>query len=251
MKFFDLLTTKAFLAEIGEFNLIAEVDSNFVPTSEQVDTFLSNRTPLVKKLKDSRKSQTQKTNWRKNRHKMMKGIKKFHRSVDGKRFHRKLGNYIATRITKGDASKNENGYEVLMAKQDFLKGLNSAKQHLFVELDYYHSLDEQVELEEMIIDYAIPLFQRIENKTVTNEELNDDDLTFLFDLTDKSAIIKCIAEKFEVEVAKADKLWNAISTKLYEDKIDELDCTFYPKLIVELRNKFKEEFVSEKNTKWH
>ena len=179
---------------------------------------------------------------------MMTGIKAFHRSVEGKRFHRRLGNFIATRITRTKTNKSEDLFTTLMSKQSHLKGLNSAKQHLFVELEYYHSLDEQVEIEEIITEYALPLFRDIEGKIVCDDDLNEDDMNFLFDITDHTVIIACLAEKLKrgctaeknsPEVAKVSKLWNSIIDKLSKDDKDKENEDFYSQFVAEFVPKFK------------
>ena len=208
MKFQTTLDAQTFLLEILKFDKITEVNETYVPTSEEMDLFIKHREPLVKRIKNYAKSSAQKANWRQNRTNMMKGIKSFHRSVDGKRFHRRLGRFLSTRITK-DRETNE-GYQTLLAKQEYLKGINSAKQHLFVELEYFHQLEAQVEIEEMILEYAIPFFRSIEEKIITNEELTDDELVFLMDLTEEKTLIQSIAEKLGKEFAEIENLWNSI-----------------------------------------
>ena len=248
MKFNTTLEAQSFMTDVKAFDKLTSASESYVPTTEELKSFIKKRTPLVKKIKDHRKSVTQKSNWRKNRHKMMVGIKAFHRSVDGKRFHRRLGKFIATRITRKKTNVTENLFSTLMAKQNSLKGLTSAKQHLFVELEYYHTLDEQVEIEELIIDYALPLFRDIEVKIVSGEELNDNDMNFLFDITDHSAIISALAEKIRSgctaeqnnpEVAKVEKLWNSILDKLAEDDLGKENEDFYSEFISEFVPRFK------------
>jgi len=93
---------------------------------------------------------------------MLKGIRAFHKSVAGKRFHRRLGNFLASRITRKKEKPTEAlEFNTLMSKQASLKGLTSAKQHLFVELEYFHQLEEHIQLEEFLIDYALPYFRNI------------------------------------------------------------------------------------------
>ena len=193
MKFNTSLDAQTFLMEIKAFTKLNNVDENYVPTMDEVQSFLKARTPLVKKLKNHRKSSAQKANWRKNRHKMLKGIKAFHKSVQGKRFHRKLGRFLATRIFRTKTS--EDMAEMLLSKQGYLKGLNSAKQHLLVELEYFHQIQEQVELEEFITNYAYPFFRSIEEKIMTEEALDEDEVVFLVDLVENSVLIKSLADK--------------------------------------------------------
>ena len=236
MKFNELLDVQIFLSEIQDFEALKDksVTDKFQPTDEQLKSFLKSRTPLVKKMKDHRKSADQKANWRENRYKMMKGIKAFHKSVEGKRFHKRLGRFISTRLTRTKETTNES-FSTLMAKQSYLLGLNSAKQHLFVELEYFHQLEAHVELEELIIDYALPLFSRIEEKIVNDRELDDNELTFLFDITEGEELIRALSNKTGKGFAETEKLWNNIKTGLMDKGINEEDSKFYPSLVTALK----------------
>lgn len=234
MKFLSILDVQTFLLEIKEFDKVNGVQANYQPTNEELTSFIKSRSPLVSKLKNYRKSADQKANWRGNRTKMMKGIKAFHKSVDGKRFHRRLGRFMATRITRTKDTNED--YQTLLLKQSYLKGLNSAKQHLFVELEYFHQLQEQVELEDMIISYAIPMFQIIENKIVTDEDLSDDELVFLMDLTDNKSLVTALSDKTGVEFAEIENMWDSITSELENEGVAKDDPAFYPSLIDKLKS---------------
>ena len=159
MKFRDLKDAHLFLLEIGKASLIESVkDSSWYPEEELIQEFISARRALIPKLKDFRKSQTSKENWRKNRYNMMKGIKSFHKSTDGKKFHRSLGRYLATRIAKS-GRYNENYDD----KYEALKGVSSLRTHLYIDSGYYKSLEEQIDFE-LFMDEVVPV-------TLT-EELN-------------------------------------------------------------------------------
>lgn len=238
MKFNNLLDLQTFLLEIKEYDLAVNVSEDFNPTNEQVKSFLKARTPLVKKMKDHRKSSTQKANWRGNRHKMMKGIKAFHKSVEGKRFHKRLGRFMATRILRqrnprkpGKSKKCESFFVLMEVKKDYLLGLNAAKQHLFVELQYFHTLQEQVEFEEFLVDYALPYFRVIEEKILADEELTNDELTFIYDLTRTDAMLQSFSERLNTEFAEIEKVWNSIVGDLNKNGTIEEDETFFPKAI--------------------
>jgi hypothetical protein len=235
LKFSDKLDVMTFLAEIQDFEAMRDMDSideNYQPTNEQLGSFLKARTPLVKKLKNYRKSSTQKSNWRENRYKMMKGIKAFHKSVEGKRFHKRLGRFLASRVVRKKEKTNEDmEYQMLMSKQSYLKGLNACKQHLFVELEYFHQVEEHLELEELLLDYAIPMFQRVEEKILYDQELNEDELSFVFDLTETNATVQAFADKSGKTFAEIEKMWKAISKSLEKQGISKDSEKFYPLLV--------------------
>ena len=137
---------------------------------------------------------------------------------------------MATRIVR-TKTNNEDAYDMLLVKQGFLKGLNAAKQHILVELEYFHQVQEQVEIEEFLIDYAFPYFKDIEEAILSDRELTDDESIFLFDLLDESAIKQSIAEKAKVEFAQIEKVWDAIAIDLNTKGIDNTSEEYYPSLI--------------------
>lgn len=194
MKFSCLEDIHVFLIEINQTHLIGEVDEQFCPTDEMVGDFIKRRSGLQKKLKDNKKSSGTKSQWRQNRYEMMKGIKSFHKSTKGKRFHRRLGKFLATRITR-DKEKNPSHDESVVEKSEFLKALNSAKTHFFIELEYFHQIEEQIQIEEIIFEYAFSLFRSIETKIISGTSLNENELTFLMDITETASVVRSLADK--------------------------------------------------------
>jgi len=125
----------------------------------------------VKDLKKSfRRSQVQKHNWRAYRYRYMKGIKAFHRSTRGKRFHRWLSRYLAL--------KYRPGYHMSYKKHEAIKALSSLITHLAIEADYYHPLMEHVEILLMIetaTDWIIDEMRKV-------VEAQDDEIPDFYDL---------------------------------------------------------------------
>lgn len=239
IKFGSDLDAQTFIVEsrvTSSLDKLPEINKDYTPTDEELTGFIKSRGTLVNKMKDHRKSSVSKANWRKNRTSMMKGIKTFHKSVEGKRFHKKLGNFIATRIFK-TKRKNESGYEMLLSKQGHLKALNSAKQHLLVELEYFHQVQEQIELEELITCYAYPYFKTLEEKIIDETSLTDDELVFLMDLVENNALIKSFADKSGQTFAQIEKLWNSISSDLKKQGTEEDDEKFFPFLVSILKKR--------------
>ena len=225
MKFHSDSDILLFLADLGELHAMSEDLSNFEPTDEQMGTFIKGRDRLESTIKNHRKSQIQKGNWRKNRSKMMRGIKSFHKSVKGKRFHRNLGNFLATRLTGSDygRSNTNNTNENI----EFAKALNSAKTHLYIELGYYHQIYEQVELEDMTFNYAYSLFRTIETKMLNNTKLSENEIQFLFDITENSALVKSFSDRSGQSVKDIEDLLSSIKGGLIKSGKSEDDDGFY------------------------
>lgn len=175
MKFKSIKDVQLFLFEIGKTNLIESIkDSTWAPPPELIQEFITGRRALIPKLKDFRKSQNTKQSWRKNRYKMKKGIKAFHKSTEGKKFHRSLGRYLATRVSKSNRH-NENYND----KYDALKGLSSLRTHLYIESGYYKPLEEQLDFE-LFMDEVVPITLSEELYTYKDNCLvNEQDLDIL------------------------------------------------------------------------
>lgn len=112
--------------------------------SDSHGTFVKRRAGFVRILKDFSKSQQQKRNWKRNKWNIMQGIKQYANSFASKRFHRQLGNFIATRnfIPK-------NG---LLAQRELDASLINLRDNLVNEQNYYCSALDQVFLELLIED---------------------------------------------------------------------------------------------------
>ena len=80
-----------------------------------------------------------KNNWRRNKNKFKKGIKKWHKSTKGKRFHKALGRFNALREGISSYYYNDAQKVDLSIGQvnDALLSLSSIETHLFIELQYY------------------------------------------------------------------------------------------------------------------
>ena len=120
---------------------------------DSVDDFYKRVNSLRKSF---RRSQLQKHNWRAYRSAYMKGIKAFHRSTRGKRFHRWLSQYLAY--------KYRPGYHFQYKKEEAIKALSSLITHLAIESEYYHSLLEHVEILTMLdvgVDWLADVLQHL------------------------------------------------------------------------------------------
>lgn len=138
----------------------------------QLDNFMPN----------FRQSQDMKRNWKLDRKRYVSAIDKWHNSVAGKRFHRQLGRYLALRaplyqesLVADSLDKSSEEYYSTMAKI----AINSMMTHLLIESLYIEpDLDEHMQMREflkMTEAYLSDIFSKLTN----NENLTQDDLTFL------------------------------------------------------------------------
>lgn len=185
IKFHNIIDLHHFLVEVDKIDLISEAkDLSFPIQEDMIELFIQRRKGVISKLKNFRKSQSAKSAWRGNRRKYMSGIKSYHSSTQGKRHHRAMGRFLATRNTRDNSYKRESldNVDLICEISELLKALSSLRTHLYIENEYYHPVDEQIEFEllmEDIVDKTI----LIERKIVMSESLNEDDLNLLIDLT--------------------------------------------------------------------
>ena len=138
----------------------------FLRSGLSLEEFLIKRQELEFGLTDWERSQRQKHNWWKYRWKYLKGIRRFHNSTQGKRFHRNLGRFLATRDVETilKAWQREKGNERDERSLDLRKlsenlelaiALLSSAVHALIEKRYYDaSIEEAVQynifLEELL-----------------------------------------------------------------------------------------------------
>lgn len=128
----------------------------------------------IKKSKDQKASRNMRNQWRRNKAKYIKGIKKWTRSTAGKRFHRALGRFNALReSTSGSTAfynqnlaPGQNYVELSMTQvNDALLGLSSIETHLYLELQYYEAdAEAMVQFLDMLNDF-------LEDASILKKEL--------------------------------------------------------------------------------
>jgi hypothetical protein len=151
-----------------------------------MEEFLKKRRELEIELTDWERSQAQKHNWRQHRWEYMKGIRKFHNSTQGKRFHRQLGRFLATRdFSDVSYLKRASTTEKVIECVDLFVPLLSALTHALIEKRYYESnLSEEVDynvfLEELIREVRDALNWLLGEG---EKDLNRDFLLAIIDIT--------------------------------------------------------------------
>lgn len=181
IKFHSPLDLKLMLLDIGRSDLLESSTPDTV-TEELCELFLKHRKGRKKLIKDFRRSQISKKSWRTHRFSYMKGIKKWHRSIEGKKFHRALSRFMTNRI------KNESINE--LDRLETVKAVSSLKTHLYIESGYYRSLDEDINYE-LFLEYVTPLLSNLEHELLvtSNPEVPIDTLEVLARLVDSRQLL--------------------------------------------------------------
>ena len=204
LKFRSTYDAQLFLTEIQRVDLVTRLSENFEPTAEMLSEFVKRRKKMVNTLKDFKRSQASKANWRANRFKMMDGIKRFHASTEGKKFHRQLGRFLASRHNfkkyrlLHDEPEQEQEFQTesfnFLEVRDIMKALSSLKTHCFIEFDYYMPLEEMVDWQ-IFIEETIPVLERIESAILKNTKgISDEDYDYLIRLCNERFLSEELAQ---------------------------------------------------------
>lgn len=129
MKFHSAEDRYMFLLEVGK-NPLQDND-----TSDDHNLFIHKRKKSVSLLKDFTKSNNAKRAWGRSKNKFLFAMDSFHRSIEGRKFHRQLTRFLTT---KNDTDRKSSLQE---------SQLEPFKAWLAEELTYYHDLPTQAFLE--------------------------------------------------------------------------------------------------------
>jgi hypothetical protein len=135
MKFHSKADLVLFKDEIGK-----SIDEDLQPRDHTL--FVKRRSAMLPIFKSFRKSQDSKKIWSRSPIKMMKAVKDWHRSMSGRRIHKKLDRFLITKIWNfkvGDML----GYKDRKVVQEMLDLLKQEQR-------YYRPINEEVELEILI-----------------------------------------------------------------------------------------------------
>ena len=217
-----------------EINRLDLIDSESIP-DDVFEIFIKQRRQRVNRLKNFRKSQNTKSAWRKSRYTFLKGIKRFHRSIKGKRLHRSMGRFLALRNFPNKRPARESLERV---KDLVLKASSSIRTHMYIEEGYYMSLDSQVEME-LLAEYILPILQGVEAKLYEDicYEMTDEEFECILRVTDYEELLKALTEVSGIELLEVKKLWgNSMSASVEEENGSAYLVSRYKGLIKELRD---------------
>lgn len=211
MKFLNDEDRDLFAIGIGRLDLIG---TKFDVSQEMEELYIKNRRSLIPKLKDFRRSQSSKESWRKNRVGYMKGIKRFHKSTEGKKLHRSMGRFLSNRNLSDGRYKRES-LDSITDVVEVLKAISSIRTHLYIDHEYFMSIDEEVDLL-ILTEDALPILNRLEFSLINGTEIDKDDLSFLVMLTEPKALALELAEHY-------NKQYDAILVQIEKNELNCLD----------------------------
>ena len=225
MKFHSEKDMYLFLNEIDRLDLEHLVKEGFDPSDDLMELFLQRRKEIIPGLKNRKRSQIAKSAWRHHRFKIMAGIKRWHKSTVGKRFHRKLGRFLSTRDFR-DASffkqvrtQKESVVKEIEPVADALKALSSAKTHALIELEYYIPFSEVAEYEVFVEHLYKRLAQIESNVFELTDSIEDEDMEFLITLCNRTVLIDSLAEEYGCD---SDTVYELIKERQARDSEDPM-----------------------------
>lgn len=198
--------------------------------------FIRNRTSNIKKLKDFRKSQTQRANWRAERWKYLQGIRTFHKSTQGKDFHRKLGRYLATRIFRPDRMS-------IFDYRELTKSVSSALTHAVIETQYYMDISEAVDYEIFYDEVFQSLTEVLSKIQKYDFDFSESDVDLLVRVAGSYDLKTAIATVIEKDIKEVTEFWNRekakLDGKLKSQNMDENSDGYYAWLLERMSKEVK------------
>lgn len=138
---------------------------------QDINEYVLQRRRLEVGLTDLEMSRRQRENWRRYRWKYLKGIRRFHSSTKGKRFHRQLAMFLTSVPTDKIVYNYGKEREAIQKERDIAKiettlqlvecmiALTSAFTHALIEKRYFMLLHEAVEYN-LFLDEFIQVYER-------------------------------------------------------------------------------------------
>lgn len=121
---------------------------------------LIGRNKRRRRVKDHKRSRSMKKLWKSKRKNFEKGIKKFHKSIKGKRLHQKVAR-----------NRKDGKYRSI---QEWYTGISSMLTHLAIEASYSSTINEEAEME-LLWEEGNTLLLPILNEMATIDEAMDEE----------------------------------------------------------------------------
>ena len=165
-------------------------------------------------IKDRKKQRDAKNNWRRNKHKIKKGMNKWHKSTKGKRFHKSLGRFNALR--------EDTPLETINIRHNVvtegLMALATIETHLLIELKFYEpdfeALSEFLLITESFLEESV-LIKNDLLEAYTSGAMNSNSYNELIDI-----IQEFLDPKSYLLIKRSE---NGLSNDVNEDLDDHLN----------------------------
>jgi len=207
MKFLDKHELNLFFIESGNFQKINSEEVEFEPDSEMLEGIFIKRQDRKASLPSFRKSQDTEGQWRGMRYKMLSGIRRFHRSTEGKRQHRAMARFLANREIR--PSIKDQSILSMQERSLLITELDTFVQDLsdFHE-KYFHPIDDYFDLF-TIRQSIVNMCEGIISNLISPLPLNDDQNDFIEFLVEEDNLIYAISEGLELDEKLVREEWDS------------------------------------------
>jgi hypothetical protein len=189
LKFLDGYEFKLCLIESGLVKDIHEDMETYNLPEQILEGLFIKRQKHVNGLRDHRKASDTESQWRGMKYKMVSAIRRFHKSTEGRRLHRKMSRFLATRepLASMRLSDIKERNDLISEIDNLVGGLNE-----FYYNYYHHSddLNDLFTLREDVLDKSTDII----NKLIFNNPLDESDVDFFKTLTNTESIIDHLKE---------------------------------------------------------
>lgn len=236
MRYLDAHELNLFFVEAGDVSKINTEDySSYEADVDLLEGIFIKRQDRKSSLPGHRKSSDTEGQWRGMRYKMLKGIRRFHKSTEGKRQHRAMARFLVNREFRPDV---RNSTMLSMQERSLLiTDLDNYVQALEdFSSDYFHPIDDYFDLGP-IKECVISMCEGIISCLISPDALNSDQADFIVSIVEPGSIIEVIAEELEKTSSEVSVIWNKEKDKLVTDS-SEFSPDFYSELASLVRESF-------------
>lgn len=236
MKFLDKHELNLFFIESGNFQKINSEEVEFEPDSEMLEGIFIKRQDRKASLPSFRKSQDTEGQWRGMRYKMLSGIRRFHKSTEGKRQHRAMARFLANREIR--PSIKDQSILSMQERSLLITELDNFVQDLsdFHE-KYFHPIDDYFDLF-TIRQSIVNMCEGIISNLISPLPLNDDQNDFIEFLVEEDNLISAISECLDLDEKVVREEWYSQKNDINSTFPDNTPLPYQPlvaKIIEQLK----------------
>lgn len=228
MKFLDTHELNLFFVESGRISKINKEDfTTYEPEVELLEGIFIKRQERKKSLGDFRKSQDTEGQWRGMKYKMLRGIRRFHRSTEGKRQHRAMARFLATRefrptLKDGSILSMKERSELITDMDNYILSLNEFQNN------YFHPIDDHFDLV-VIKTLLSDICESIVSCLISTQELTANQAEIIESLVEAGNIVNYLSDSLNKSTDEVAVIWEKEKAELLLE-MSEFEPSFYSKL---------------------
>jgi hypothetical protein len=237
MKFLDTHELNLFFIESGNASKINTEDPSVYETPvEMLEAVFIKRQDRKGGLLDFRKSKDTEGQWRGMRYKMLKGIRRFHKSTEGKRQHRAMARFLTNKEFRPDVKSQttlslQERSNLITDLDNFVLGLEEFHSK------YFHPIDDYFDMF-AVRGIVHDMCENVISSLISPSELTDDQCDFIDSLVEPTNVISYLSESTNRTCDEVTVIWNQEKDNLVVD-LPEFSPNFYLELSHKVRDIIK------------